>query len=64
MAGPFPKADSGNSMVLCKSCLRLKESQPTPAQTADAIHSGRQRRNELLSKWKADRYALCLVSFP
>lgn len=55
--GPLRKADSGNSMLLCKSCLRLKECRPIPAQTADAIHSGGQRRSELISKWKADRYA-------
>ncbi|KAG6682488.1 hypothetical protein I3842_13G144300 [Carya illinoinensis] len=53
--GPLRKADSGNSMLLCKSCLRLKECRPIPAQTADAIHSGGQRRSELISKWKADR---------
>ncbi|KAB1227407.1 Chromodomain-helicase-DNA-binding protein 4 [Morella rubra] len=34
--GPIPKADNGNSMLLCKSCAELKESRDTPARTADA----------------------------
>lgn len=33
------EADNGNSRLLCKSCVELKESHASPAQTAEA-HNG------------------------
>ncbi|XP_059430609.1 uncharacterized protein LOC132164188 [Corylus avellana] len=38
-----PEADNGNSMLLCKSCVELKESQASPAQTAEARYGSPKR---------------------
>ncbi|XP_057955697.1 uncharacterized protein LOC131149343 [Malania oleifera] len=46
--GSIPKAVVGNTMLLCDSCLELKECQATPTQTINSID--RLPNPELLSK--------------